>query len=382
MKSKIIEEFLENYPSKNTKKAYRTHLANYFRILDIDPETYFQKDRDYEADVKRASREIADRPPMSQKGMMSAIKVFLVEHNVELKERVWRSINRRRNGSHPISIEKIPTNQDLKTILQYADIKGRALFLLSAVTGMRIDEMLNITLDNIDLENRTITLMYNMTKGGRARTTFFTEESKEALEQWLNHRETFLRHGYHKSKYKRGTLEKNKMKVEEAIATEDRVFPFGDSNARDIWVGLLEKAGVPYNEKDTQKALAAPRYKMHIHTIRKFWFTTMKSTDANKDHINTIGGHTSELGKTYEKFSIKALKETYDNYSDMLSIFSDLDKVNDKIDEKLGEQREIVASLQHRNTVLEQQMQLTRDMMRTMALQLETLQQQNNLGGK
>ncbi len=408
MKSKKIEEFIENYASKSTQRIYCSHLMKFFEILQKDPDTYFDENKDpkeYEDDVKLVAREISGRPPMSQKGVMSAIKVFLMENDVELKQKIWRGINRRRNGSHPITIEKVPTNQDLQAILQYGDVKSRALFLLVAVSGMRIDETLKITLDNIDLENRTITVIYDTAKGGRTRTTFFTEESKGALQEWLKRRKKFLKIGYKKSKYlreeisKKGytfekntsgtaikwTIKKNGRVVSdgELSRIDNRIFPFTEHNARQMWNRLLEKAGAPYNEKDTQKALAAPRYKMHQHTIRKFWFTTMTSTEANENHINTIGGHTSELSKAYKKYPEKILKKTYDSYSDALSIFSDLNKVNDKIDEKLGEQREIIASLQHRNNVLEQQMHLTREMMQTMAQQLEVLQNSSmNRGGK
>lgn len=402
MKSKIIEEFIENYTSKNTQKSYCSHLTKFFEILQKNPDTYFDENKDpkeYENDVKQVAREILGRPPMSQKGIMSAIKVFLMENDVELKQRVWRGINRRRNGSHPITIERIPANHDLKTILQYGDVKSRALFLLVAVSGLRIDETLKITLDNIDFENKTITIIYDTAKGGRARTTFFTEEAKESLQEWLKHRKKFLKIGYKKSKYLREELTKKGYTFEkktsgtaikwvikkngravsdgELSRIDNRIFPYTPHNARQMWNRLLEKAGAPYNEKDTQKALAAPRYKMHIHTIRKFWFTTMKSTDANKDHINTIGAHVSELSKTYEKYPDKMLKATYDRYSDVLSIFSDLDKVNNKIEDKLGDQREIIASLQHKNNVLEQQMYSMREMMNTMAQQWEMLQQQN-----
>ncbi len=406
MKSKIIEEFIENYASKSTQRVYCSHLTKFFEILQKDPDTYFDENKDpkeYEDDVKLVAREISGRPPMSQKGIMSAINVFLNENDVELKQKIWRGINRRRNGSHPITIEKIPTTQDLKTILQYGDVKSRALFLLVAVSGMRIDETLKITLDNIDLKSRTITVIYDTAKGGRARTTFFTKEAKEALEEWIKRRKKFMKIGYKKSKYLRDELTKKGYVFEKKTSgtaikwiikkngrvvsdsklsqIDNRIFPFTEHNARQMWNRLLEKAGTPYNEKDTQKALATPRYKMHIHTIRKFWFTTMKSTDGNKDHINTIGGHTSELSKAYERYPDKILKKTYDSYSDVLSIFSDLNKVNDKIDEKLGEQREIIASLQHRNTVLEQQMHLTREMMQTMAQQLEVLQNSSMNGG-
>lgn len=54
---KIVEEYLDlNFPRKDTRYQYRSHLNKFFRFLDVDANTYFEESKtikDYENDVKR-----------------------------------------------------------------------------------------------------------------------------------------------------------------------------------------------------------------------------------------------------------------------------------------------------------------------------------------
>jgi len=79
----MINEFLENFTSSSTKNGYKSHLNKYFKFLGENPDTYFDKDRDYKQDVLRFSQSLKDRPPCSQQTIMSTVKLFLSEYDVE-----------------------------------------------------------------------------------------------------------------------------------------------------------------------------------------------------------------------------------------------------------------------------------------------------------
>ena len=51
IKMNKIDEFVNTFQTKNTRKNYRTNLMHYFRTIKADPNTYFNKKRDYEQDV-------------------------------------------------------------------------------------------------------------------------------------------------------------------------------------------------------------------------------------------------------------------------------------------------------------------------------------------
>ncbi|HER45271.1 MAG TPA: hypothetical protein ENO12_00465 [Thermoplasmatales archaeon] len=70
----------------------------------------------------------------------------------------------------------------------YKQIK--ALVLLGATSGMRAEEMYQLSEGDLDLEHRTVRINHNPQKGQttktqRSRVSFFTEETKQALTEYL-----------------------------------------------------------------------------------------------------------------------------------------------------------------------------------------------------
>jgi integrase len=394
MESKAIDRFLKyGAPSKSTEMTYRSHLKEYFKVLKVkDPDKYFDNGRDYKTDVKDFALAIRDRPPNTQKSKLSCIRKFLSEFDIEFPNKFWNRIKMENHlkGNRTIVEEKIPNNSQLKQILQFGGIKERALFLLNATSGTRIDEVLSLTFNDIDMENRMIRIREEVTKSRYKRITFFTEEAKEALEAWLELRPKYLRNSYAKSKFVRESFEKHGYKfnitknrtwkvskdgkpitTEQLIEKENRIFPFGYHTALNIWRRLLAEAGSPFNEKDENPKLKFPRYKFHIHTLKKFWFRCLENTGANRNHIDSIGAHESELNGIYAKFAPETLKETYDQYSNSLSIFSDMDKFDKMYKPKIAEQDTAISSLTRKNKEYE-------DLIQQLKIQNERIESVSN----
>lgn len=66
----------------------------------------------------------------------------------------------------------------------------KALILLGATSGLRAEELYQLEIEDIDLENRTIYVKHEPEKGkttktGKSRVSFFTEEAKQALVEYL-----------------------------------------------------------------------------------------------------------------------------------------------------------------------------------------------------
>jgi integrase len=191
------------------------------------------------------------------------------------------------------------------------DIKTKALVLFLATTGCRIGETVQIKLDNVDLDKRQVKILPSISKTHRLRYVFFTEETKQVLNQWLKVRTRYL-----KTKKKKSTFVINDK-------DDGRLFPFSKDNAKKIWNRLLERAGSPFNEKDHNEKFVKPRYLYHLHTLRKHWFSAFQNTQANWNHINFIGGHESLLTASYSNLEKNPdlLKKTYDSFSSCLTIF-------------------------------------------------------------
>lgn len=198
-------------------------------------------------------------------------------------------------GTRAVTIDVVPTNDQLREILQYGDIKARALFLVLSSSGMRIGEALKLRPEDIDMSKTPtkIHLRAEITKTGNSRITFISEEATEALKLWLKNRERYIENAVKKTNFK------NRKSPDSPY-----VFPFSYQVAQTIWKNLIEKAG--YNEKDP----STNRYKMHIHTLRKY-FRTRMSLKIPADVVEALMGHEGYLTHVYRRYGEHELAEMY-----------------------------------------------------------------------
>ena len=367
----IVEKFLERVTKKpGTRSTYRSFLNRYFKELGITDQTnYFISGRDYVKDIEKVVIAIENIPDRTQQTMLSCVKRFMEKNEIEIKANQWDEWITRNDIGKPQAVtdDKIPTNNDLKTLLEYAvDIKTRALTIFLASTGLRIGEALQITISmlNADLKNNHIRLSADISKTHRIRHVFYTDECKEVLENWLKVRDKFIEGKYSKSVFAR----------ENKRVTDNRLFPFARDNAIKTWNRLLERAGSPYNEKDSNPKLKDARYKFHIHTIRKHWFSSLLNSGMKENFVNYIGGHESLLKSLYSdlEYQQELLKKNYDEHSNSLLIFEsqpDLTGVNKQI-EALQKDKE-----QMQKTIEEMKAQITE-------LRLEKLEKLNGIKKK
>ena len=92
---KKIEKFLETYTSESTIKTYKYILNNYFECQDVSEDQYFNVKRDYEEDIRKFFIKISDRPPKSVRTVLSTVKTFLSENDIDLPDKFWRGITGR-----------------------------------------------------------------------------------------------------------------------------------------------------------------------------------------------------------------------------------------------------------------------------------------------
>ena len=369
---KIIEDYLmKYYRNIETRNTYRAYLKQFFRTIDKQPSSFIKLNpKTIENHIWDFAKQVEDKPKKSQSLVFTAVKLFLVRHDVDIKNRIWEDLKIRNNlkrSTTAITKKKTPTLQDLKKILSYSGVRSKALFTLLASSGLRIDEALNLTFNDIDMDERKITLIDEKAKFDIPRITFFTKEAKELLELWLPEREKMLNRRYKTSHFVRKQLHKQGYEVkrenvrngqpryewrvykdgkqlskQEIIDMEKRIFPFDYVNARRLWVRLLEKTGHPFNEMDENPKLQNHKYLYNIHSLRRFFWSQMGTSRANPEYVNFIGGHMSQLDRTYKNWFDndrihQEIKEEYDKHMSCLTIFEagpDLQEVSDNLKQK------------------------------------------------
>jgi len=116
-----------------------------------------------------------------------AIRMLMREINAPFADKI-------KLPKQPKRRKKIIKVQHIKQLLKLVEqlnhesmkLRTKAAILIAATSGVRAEELYKITADDIDLENRTIYLSAEITKDFEDRVTFFSEEAKAALIEYLN----------------------------------------------------------------------------------------------------------------------------------------------------------------------------------------------------
>lgn len=181
-------------------------------------EGYFAEEipRNYKEDIQSFFITIKDKPPKSVRLLLSAVRTFLIENDIELPEKFWRRLRKKVKGSRALTVDKIPSNLELRKILMHMPIQGKALFSTLSSSGMRIGETLQLTLKDLNFNSRPvkISLRGEYTKSGNPRISFVSREATEFLEEWLRVRAQYLKAASRKSHRYKKSVE------------DPRIFPF------------------------------------------------------------------------------------------------------------------------------------------------------------
>ena len=73
----------------------------------------------------------------------------------------------------------------------YPDHRDFMMIMLILDTGMRLGECLKVTADDIDMDDRTICLPAENTKGRRTRYVFFSVKTCKSLQRWLRYKDRY-----------------------------------------------------------------------------------------------------------------------------------------------------------------------------------------------
>ena len=140
----------------------------------------------------------------------------------------------------PRTIDHVPTVPELKSILTHGRVKEKALFLVMASSGLRINEALSITINDIKLRDEKdniispsmIKIRQEVSKNETPRITFISDEARDILIEWLKIRNEYLITSVQKLA---------KRNIQKKL-NDDRVFPYAWSTAWNMWTRMLHKS--------------------------------------------------------------------------------------------------------------------------------------------
>jgi integrase/recombinase XerD len=198
---------------------------------------------------------------------------FLIEKRSVSYELLERRIKLKLPDRLPRAIDPL----DLKRLLSVIDkVRDRALVLLLLRTGMRIGELLNTKVHDVDLNNHRI-LIYEAEKNSVGRVVYYSDDAKEALLSWLRVRNTFKENLFYGQKDK----------------------PLSYEAARSMFNKYLKKAGLLYSGYT-------------LHCLRHTFATDLLNARMPLECLRVLLGHTSlEVTRIYARLADKTREEEY-----------------------------------------------------------------------
>lgn len=182
----------------------------------------------------------------------------------------------------PDGLPRAMDPEHVKRLISVVDrIRDRALILLLLRTGMRIGELLNTTMGDIDLRDQKI-MIYQAHKTGVGRVVYFSEDALEALLAWLRIRDA------------------NKWRLFYAQGRASLSY----ESARMMFKRYLQKARLQYHHYT-------------LHCLRHTFATELLNARMPLECLRVLLGHTNlEVTRRYARLSDKAREEEYFNAMD------------------------------------------------------------------
>lgn len=226
-----------------------------------------------------------NRSPQTQNVYFAAVKKFVqvVLPDLEFK---WKRVDL--PTVYRVEEDRIPTKEELRTLMYHGGLKDEMIITFAASSGVRENTLVSLTFGDVDLETYedigVVKVKPLATKGRVQYVTCITPEAKKFLQQYFRYRE---RHG-------------------ERIDSNSFIIgnpPMSAMGLRQRWERLLKKSG-----KDERSRIF---HMLRMHTLRKFFRTSMELAGVSKSFTEKMMGHKGYLDQAYFKPAVEQIVNEY-----------------------------------------------------------------------
>ncbi|MEM5881571.1 MAG: site-specific integrase [Candidatus Aenigmatarchaeota archaeon] len=269
--------------SENTKKTYKKGLMAFMDIFNInDLDDFVNRIRNGEILpneiykqflLNLAKKQLAPKTIVT---WSSALKKFFEANSIKIDENVKVKI-------FNIHEDYLISKEELRFIVNNVDLRTQAIILILSSSGLRIDELRNLKVSDVDLSsNPAIIKVKGITaKERKSRITFMSKQAKDVLIKYLETRKNLTQNSY-------------------LIASRNET--------------QLSYSQIQYIVNKAFKLIAkkeGKRYNLHSHVLRKFFKTNMIAAGVPAPIVDRLMGHKRYLSEEYELYTLDQLKEWY-----------------------------------------------------------------------
>lgn len=325
---------------------FRNFVKSKYQITDLELVDEIKNER---CDVYQIFKDFVvyldklEYSPQTIKLTLAAVKGYLRHLGVkvyseDLKQEV-------RIPKKSIVREEAVTKEMLVRLLHKAPAKLQAAILVATSSGMRVGELVQIRVSDIDfdLKPTKIRVRAEITKTREARETFLTQEATVALKDYLKHYFDWKEGRNNDTLRNIAIFGRTSKIIKEFIRKPDRKSPpyMTAVNCLDQSLKRTIKKIPEFDRKNENS-----RSLVHFHSFRKF-FRTMASEAVGRDYAEALMGHHFYLD-TYYTLSEERKSEMYEKAEPYLTIsdFTKIEKTLKGISEKQEELEAKVARLE------------------------------------
>ena len=329
----ILKKWLGEFKNGSTKKVYCSALRVFKKNLGIrDLGEYLKSEPDTTGDIKKFLNSFDGRPSKTIAAYVTAVRVFFQDQGVNMEANDWKKLRRR--GFMPKRVraetrDKKPTKAQLKQILNYADIKARAMILFLLSSGARIGETLKLKIEDLELdaEPPRVHIRGEYTKGGVGeRTSYFSFEARDAIKDWLRIKDSVGKRQSGNETYE-----------------DERLFPWSHNTACFMWNRSCDKAGIGTKDKKTGRRV------YHLHSLSKFFRSCV---GLQLDITHALMGHVEYLDDSYLRQENEEIAKAYVESMPNVSVYAaqdlELKNITEKQEIEMAEMRNIIEEQKQR----------------------------------
>ena len=350
-----VESFLSDIRTASTRTSYVTGICTFIHfIYSLPPikgerrtkeerDICFKKCNEYLEDSRNHGDDlIAFIKSMNEKHNspqlinvnITAVKEFLVHHRIKLDEFDLKRVKKVKPPLSPVKRKYDISHEEIRKILTHSHLTLKSIILLLVSSGARIDEILTLTLKNIELyENYGIIyLSRENTKTKKQRYSFISQEAVEVLKEYIR---------------------KEKKK------DNDRLFDFTYENANYMFNLALKNAGLDDRDEDTNTR------KISFHIFRAFFLSQLKLV-ITPEIPEMLAGHEGYLSANYRNYPKKQALEEYLKAVKMVTFEmpQDVREMQSKFEKELAENTQLVKSIVIENQQLKTKVARLEDSMK------------------
>jgi len=303
----------ENFHSEGTRKTYLQALQDFGHI---DIKSPYELERELKSFIIQKRNQ--GNAPKTIRTKVFAVISYYKSRGVRLSPEAYSDLKRRLlPKGRAITRDRAGKPEDWKRILSFMSLQGRSLFLFLLSSGCRIQETLQLRIEDFYFEEDPpgayIPPYY--AKDDEGRVVFFTYEARDHIKMWLDEKLMKDKRSPHVIVLPNGE------RIKGSSRNHERVWDFSESTAREMLYSALEKSGM--NDRDPR----THRYKIHVHSTRKFFKTNCGLEEAD---THLLMGHAGGyLDSSYHRREEEDLADAYRAAIPRLTIFErpTMDKV-------------------------------------------------------